>query len=98
MTNSLQDLIDASIFISTEYQARLAELVGTSEWNVDFTSQSLDFETTPPLSLKPHLWAPNPRTAVLGFGLGSSWATSPTLLFLPLFRRVKPVSVTAWLS
>ena len=47
MTNSLQDLIDASIFISTEYQARLAELVGTSEWNVDFTSQSLDFETTP---------------------------------------------------
>lgn len=55
MTNSLQDLIDASIFISTEYQARLAELVGTSEWNVDFTSQSLDFETTPPLSLKPHL-------------------------------------------
>ena len=45
MTNSLQDLIDASIFISTEYQARLAELVGTSEWNVDFTSQSLDFET-----------------------------------------------------
>ena len=55
MTNSLQDLIDASIFISTEYQARLAELVGTSEWNVDFTSQSLDFETTPPLSFKPHL-------------------------------------------
>lgn len=55
MTNSLQDLIDASIFISTEYQARLAELVGTSEWNVDFTSQSLDFETVPPLSLKPHL-------------------------------------------
>ena len=55
MMNSLQDLIDASIFISTEYQARLAELVGTSEWNVDFTSQSLDFETTPPLSLKPHL-------------------------------------------
>ena len=55
MTNSLQNLIDASIFISTEYQARLAELVGTSEWNVDFTSQSLDFETVPPLSLKPHL-------------------------------------------
>lgn len=55
MTNSLQDLIDASIFISTEYQARLAELVGTSEWNVDFTSQSLDFDSTPPLSLKPHL-------------------------------------------
>ena len=59
MTNSLQDLIDASIFISTEYQARLAELVGTSEWNVDFTSQSLDFETVPPLSLKPHLLVPD---------------------------------------
>lgn len=96
MTNSLQDLIDASIFISTEYQARLAELVGTSEWNVDFTSQSLDFETTPRFRSSRTCWAPNPRTAVLGFGLGSSWATSPTPLFPPLFRRVKPVSVTAW--
>lgn len=98
MTNSLQDLIDASIFISTEYQARLAELVGTSEWNVDFTSQSLDFETTPRSRSSRICWALNPRTAVLGFGLGSSWATSPTPLFLPLFRRVKPVSVTVWLS
>ena len=55
MTNSLQDLIDASIFISTEYQARLAELVGTSDWDVDFTAQSLDFSSTPPVKLAPYL-------------------------------------------
>ena len=85
-------------FISTEYQARLAELVGTSEWNVDFTSQSLDFDSTPRSRSSRTYWALNLRTAVLGFSLGSSWATSPTPLFLPLFRLVKQVSVTAWLS
>ena len=30
--------------------------MGTSEWNVDFTSQSLDFETVPPLSLSRTCW------------------------------------------
>ena len=55
MTNSLQELIDASIFISTEYQARVAELVGAAQWDVDFTAQSLSFETTPPVSLRPYL-------------------------------------------
>ena len=40
-------------FISTEYQARLRRARGyLRRWNVDFTSQSLDFETTPPISLK----------------------------------------------
>lgn len=55
MTKSLQELIDSSIFISTEYQARVAELVGTAQWDVDFTAQSLSFETTPPVSLSPYL-------------------------------------------
>lgn len=55
MTKSLQELIDASIFISTEYQARLAELVGTAQLNIDFTHQSLSFETTPPVSFQPYL-------------------------------------------
>ena len=97
MTNSLQDLIDASIFISTEYQARLAELVvpPSGMW-ISLPSLWI-FDSLPALAHSA-FWALNLRTAVLGFGLGSSWATFPTPLFLPLFRLVKQVSVTAWLS
>jgi len=55
MTNSLQDLIDASIFISTEYQARLAELIGSADYDVNFAEQSLTFKTADPVSFQPYL-------------------------------------------
>ena len=53
MTNSLQDLIDASIFISTEYQARLAELIGSADYDVNFAEQSLTFKAADPVSFQP---------------------------------------------
>ena len=55
MTNSLQDLIDASIFISTEYQARLAELIGSADYEVNFAEQSLTFKAADPVSFQPYL-------------------------------------------
>lgn len=55
MTNSLQDLIDASIFISTEYQARLAELIGSADYDVNFAGQSLTFKAADPVSFQPYL-------------------------------------------
>ena len=55
MTNSLQDLIDASIFISTEYQARLAELIGSADYDVNFAKQSLTFKAADPVSFQPYL-------------------------------------------
>ena len=55
MTNSLQDLIDASIFISTEYQARLAELIGSADDDVNFAEQSLTFKAADPVSFQPYL-------------------------------------------
>ena len=55
MTNSLQDLIDASIFISTEYQARLAELIGSADYDVNFAEQSLTFKAADPVSFQPYL-------------------------------------------
>ena len=55
MTNSLQDLIDASIFISTEYQARLAELIGSADYDVNFAEQSLTFKVADPVSFQPYL-------------------------------------------
>ncbi|WP_129657497.1 DUF6882 domain-containing protein [Rothia uropygialis] len=55
MTKTLQDLIDESIFISTEYQARLAELSGNSDWSVDFSAPSFTLESDPSVSLSPYL-------------------------------------------
>ncbi|MFI8596398.1 DUF6882 domain-containing protein [Rothia koreensis] len=55
MTKTLQDLIDESIFISTEYQARLAEISGDSEWTVDFSAPSFTLDSDPSVSLDPYL-------------------------------------------
>ncbi len=55
MTKSFQDLIDESIFISTEYQARLAELSGNSEWSVDFSAPSFTLQSDSSVSLTPYL-------------------------------------------
>lgn len=55
MTKTLQELIDASIFISTEYQAVLAELSQGADWDVDFSAPSFTLQTTPPLTLTPYL-------------------------------------------
>ncbi|WP_129656505.1 DUF6882 domain-containing protein [Rothia halotolerans] len=55
MTKSLQDLIDESIFISTEYQARLAEITGDSDWSVDFSAPSFTLQADPSRSLTPYL-------------------------------------------
>ncbi|MDO4918372.1 DUF6882 domain-containing protein [Kocuria sp.] len=55
MTKTLQELIDASIFISTEYQAVLAELSQGAEWDVDFSAPSFTLQTTPPVTLTPYL-------------------------------------------
>lgn len=55
MTKTLQDLIDESIFISTEYQARLAELTGGSDWSVDFSAPSFALQSDPSVRLDPYL-------------------------------------------
>lgn len=55
MTKTLQDLIDDSIFISTEYQARLAELSGSAEWTVDFSAPSFTLQSDASVSLTPYL-------------------------------------------
>ncbi|WP_030015147.1 DUF6882 domain-containing protein [Curtobacterium sp. S6] len=55
MTKTLQDLIDEAIFISTEYQARLAELTGESDWSVDFSAPSFTLKSDPSVSLTPSL-------------------------------------------
>lgn len=55
MTKTLQDLIDESIFISTEYQARLAELTQGAGWDVDFSAPAFTLQTEPPVSLTPYL-------------------------------------------
>ena len=73
MTNSLQDLIDASIFISTEYQARLAELIGSADYDVNFAEQSLTFKAADPVSFQPTCSVPNLKTVEPGFGRGSNW-------------------------
>ena len=55
MTKTLQELIDESIFISTEYQAVLAELSQGADWDVDFSAPSFTLQTTPPVTLTPYL-------------------------------------------
>lgn len=55
MTKTLQDLIDESIFISTEYQARLAEISGGSDWSVDFSAPSFTLASNANLALTPYL-------------------------------------------
>lgn len=55
MTKTLQDLIDEALFISTEYQARLAELTGDSDWSVDFSAPSFTLKSDPSVSLSPSL-------------------------------------------
>ncbi|MFF0989997.1 DUF6882 domain-containing protein [Kocuria nitroreducens] len=55
MTKTLQDLIDESIFISTEYQARLAELTQGAGWDVDFSAPAFTLQTEPPVTLTPYL-------------------------------------------
>lgn len=55
MTTTLQDLIDDSIFISTEYQARLAEISGGAEWAVDFSAPSFTLQTDASTTLTPYL-------------------------------------------
>ncbi|RKQ36990.1 DUF6882 domain-containing protein [Kocuria tytonis] len=55
MTKTLQELIDASIFISTEYQAVLAELSQGADWDVDFSAPSFTLRTEPPVTLTPYL-------------------------------------------
>lgn len=55
MSKTLQDLIDESIFISTEYQARLAEISGGSDWSVDFSAPSFTLASDSSVSLTPYL-------------------------------------------
>lgn len=55
MTKTLQDLIDESIFISTEYQARLAEISAGSEWTVDFSAPSFTLQSDNSVTLTPYL-------------------------------------------
>ncbi|WP_144791256.1 DUF6882 domain-containing protein [Kocuria palustris] len=55
MTTTLQQLIDDSVFISTEHQARLAELSQGVEWDVDFSAPSFTLQSDPPVVLTPHL-------------------------------------------
>ncbi len=55
MTKSLQDLIDESIFISTEYQARLAEISNGSDWSVDFSAPSFTLNSDSSVQLNPYL-------------------------------------------
>lgn len=55
MTKTLQDLIDESIFISTEYQARLAEISSGSEWTVDFAAPSFTLQSDSSVTLTPYL-------------------------------------------
>lgn len=55
MTTTLQQLIDDSVFISTEHQARLAELSQGVEWDVDFSAASFTLQSDPPVTLRPHL-------------------------------------------
>ncbi|EYT53528.1 hypothetical protein CIK52_03035 [Kocuria rosea] len=55
MTKTLQELIDESIFISTEYQARLAELTQGAGWDVDFSAPAFTLQTEPPVTLTPYL-------------------------------------------
>lgn len=55
MTKTLQDLIDEAIFISTEHQARLAELTGESDWAVDFSAPSFSLKSDPSVTLTPYL-------------------------------------------
>lgn len=55
MTTTLQQLIDESVFISTEHQARLAELSQGVEWDVDFSAASFTLQSDPPVTLRPHL-------------------------------------------
>ncbi|MDY6051072.1 MAG: hydrolase [Rothia sp. (in: high G+C Gram-positive bacteria)] len=55
MTTTLQDLIDDSIFISTEYQARLAEISDGAEWTVDFSAPSFTLQSDASVSLTPYL-------------------------------------------
>lgn len=55
MTKTLQDLIDDSIFISTEYQARLAEISGDAEWTVDFSAPSFTLQSDASVRLTPYL-------------------------------------------
>ncbi|MFI7585388.1 DUF6882 domain-containing protein [Kocuria sp. M1N1S27] len=55
MTKTLQDLIDESIFISTEFQARLAELTQGAGWDVDFSAPAFTLQTEPPVVLTPYL-------------------------------------------
>lgn len=55
MSKTLQDLIDESIFISTEYQARLAEISGGSDWSVDFSAPSFTLASDASVSLTPYL-------------------------------------------
>ncbi|MDY3049799.1 MAG: hydrolase [Rothia sp. (in: high G+C Gram-positive bacteria)] len=55
MTTTLQDLIDDSIFISTEYQARLAEISNGAEWTVDFSAPSFTLQSDASVSLTPYL-------------------------------------------
>ncbi len=55
MTKTLQDLIDESIFLSTEYQARLAEISQSSEWTVDFSAPSFTLQSDSSVTLTPYL-------------------------------------------
>lgn len=55
MTKTLQDLIDESIFLSTEYQARLAEISQRSEWTVDFSAPSFTLQSDSSVTLTPYL-------------------------------------------
>lgn len=55
MSKTLQDLIDESIFISTEYQARLAEISGGSDWSVDFSAPSFTLASDSSVVLTPYL-------------------------------------------
>lgn len=55
MSDTLQDLVDRAVFLSTETQARFGALIEDAEWDVDFsTSPSLTFRTDDPLVVRPH--------------------------------------------
>lgn len=76
MTKTLQDLIDEALFISTEYQARLAELTGDSDWSVDFSAPSFTLKSDPSVSLSPSLLGTESEQRDRGSGPGRNWDIS----------------------
>ncbi|WHF22350.1 hypothetical protein QJS66_19880 [Kocuria rhizophila] len=95
LTKTLQELIDESIFISTEYQAVLAEPSQGADWDVDFSAPSFTLRTPPrrsPLRRAAGHRVRRPRGR--SCGAGRSWATSTRRWSPPRCRPSRPGSAT----